>query len=84
MVKIYQSNVKDTLDEIAPIKTNKIRSNYKFGLSDSTRKLIADRICTRNRIRNAKKNEKVILMAKYKILRNKVKWAKKPSLKKLC
>ena len=38
-----------------------IRSNYKFGLSESTKQLMRDRDSTRNRIRKADK----VLLHKY-------------------
>ena len=58
---------------MAPIKTFTIRSQYKFGLTESTKNLMHDRDVTRGRIKNASSvAEKAILHAKYKALRNKV------------
>ena len=72
MVKIFSKNIEGALDEIAPIKTFTIRSQYRFGLSDNTKKLMHDRDCTRGKIKNASSDEKKILHSKYKALRNKV------------
>ena len=70
MVEIFSRNIEEALDEVAPIKTFTIRSQYKFGLTDSTKNLMHDRDVTRGRIKNAGSvNEKAILQAKYKALR---------------
>ena len=72
MVDIFNANVLSALDEIAPIKTFKIRSNHRFGLSESTRELMKKRDKTRNEIRTAATKEAAILIKQYKILRNRV------------
>ena len=49
-VKIFTENINTALDEIAPFKTFKIRSSYKFGLSDKTKELMKLRDLVRNKI----------------------------------
>ena len=71
-VKIFTENINTALDEIAPFKTFKIRSSYKFGLSDKTKELMKLRDLVRNKISSCKGNEKVVLNQKYKALRNQV------------
>ena len=70
MVQLFTDNVTEALDEMCPIKTIKIRSNYKFGLSDNTRSLIKSRDVTRSKNSMASGNDKIILSNKYKVLRN--------------
>ena len=72
MVSIFTEKINEALDEVAPIKTFTIKSNYKFGLSENTKKLMQERDCTRKQINQAKKQEKAILQQKYKKLRNNV------------
>ena len=52
MVEIFNKNIEEALDEVAPVKTFIIRSQYKFGLSDDTKKLMHDRDVTRGSIKN--------------------------------
>ena len=40
MVSIFDVNVLATLNEVAPIKMFTIKSNHKFGLSESTKNVI--------------------------------------------
>ena len=47
MVSIFTEKINETLDEVTPIKTFTIKSNYKFGLSENTKKLMQERDCTR-------------------------------------
>ena len=72
MVEVFNENIKKALDLAAPVKTFKIRSNHRFGLSDSTKELMKKRDRTRNSINKATKNGKNVLLNQYKILRNKV------------
>ena len=65
MVKIFSEYINEALDEVAPIKTFTIRSSYKFGISEKTKKLMKDRDSTRKKISQAKAQEKVILHKKY-------------------
>ena len=39
MVEIFSQNIEEALDEVAPIKTFTIRSQYRFGLSENTKEL---------------------------------------------
>ena len=54
MVKIYQENIIEALDEITPMTTIKVRSNYKFGLSETLTNLIKSRDRTLNNIKFAR------------------------------
>ena len=42
-VKIYSTLMKEALDEVAPIKNFKVRSNYIFGISEATKSLMDKR-----------------------------------------
>ena len=72
MVKAFDKNIKAALDLASPLKSFKIRSNYRFGLSENTKELMKKRDKTRNAIKNAAKKEKGVLLKQYKSLRNKV------------
>ena len=72
MVDIFNANVQAALDQVAPVKSFKIRSNHRFGLSESTRELMRKRDRTRNEIRRAANKEKATLIQQYKTLRNRV------------
>ena len=72
MVTIFTENINRALDSVAPVKTFTIRSNHKFGLSDSTKELMKKRGKTRFDIQKASGREKKVLLQKYKTLRNKV------------
>ena len=70
MVDTFTKYTNEALDEVAPFKTFKIKSQYKFGLSEDTKKLICKRDKTRSAISKAESSEKPILIKKYKKLRN--------------
>ena len=70
MVDILTENINLALDEVAPYKTFTVKSNYKFGISPETKKLMKQRDNTREKIKYADNSEKVLLLAKYKRLRN--------------
>ena len=72
MVSEFQEAVNLALDQIAPIKTFTVRSNHRFGLSEDTKELMRKRDSTRNAIKSADGGEKVVLLQKYRTLRNKV------------
>ena len=61
-----------TLNEVAPMKSFTVKTQYKFGLSDKTKSLIQARDKTRQSIGIACAKSKPTPMKKYKILRNKV------------
>ena len=50
MVKVYQKNIDEALNEVAPVKSFTIRSQYRFGLSDATKQVMHDRDVTRGKI----------------------------------
>ena len=72
-VKVYNRMITEALDEVAPIKTFKVKSQYKFGISDSTKVLMAKRDDTRKKIKNSSAANKQVMMNQYRKLRNKVK-----------
>jgi len=72
MVTLFDNNVKRALDLAAPVKTFKIRSNHRFGITEGTKGLMKKRDNVRNKIKKAKGQEKKNLLQQYKILRNKV------------
>ena len=72
MVRDFNAKIKDALDLVAPVRTFKIKSNHKFGLSDGTKEQMRKRDRTRESINRASPNEKVVLLQQYKKLRNKV------------
>ena len=72
MVDIFDKNAALALDEAAPMKSFTVRSNHRFGLSDSTKDLMKKRDKTRKEIGNATSQERTILMKQYKSLRNRV------------
>ena len=39
-VVLYNKAIQESLDEIAPVRTFKVRSHHKFGLSDQTKALM--------------------------------------------
>ena len=43
MVEIFTKNVNDALDEVAPFKQFTVKSQFKFGLTDETKELMAKR-----------------------------------------
>ena len=58
MVKTFEDNIKEALDEVAPIKNIRTKSSYKFGLSDKAKELMKARDPTRNEIKNCAKKWK--------------------------
>ena len=72
MVEVFTKNINEALDEITPLKSFTIKSHHKFGLSDVTKELMKQRDLCRSKIKNAHKSEKIIILEKYKKLRNKV------------
>ena len=70
MVAIFTHKINETLDEVAPFKTFVVKSNYRFGISPETKNLMKNRDDTRAQIKSASPSEKLILLAKYKKLRN--------------
>ena len=60
MVEIFTRNITEALDEVTPIKTFKIRSHHKFGLSDVTKELMKQRDDARERIIVCQKGHKRI------------------------
>ena len=71
MVEIFTDNINKALDEVAPLKTFTVKSNYRFGLSQETKDLMKQRDSTRANIKNVSGNKKIVQMAKYKhLIRN--------------
>ena len=72
MVKIYTELNIEALNKCAPFKTFKIKSHYKFCLSEETKDLMRKRDNIRLQMKAANKSERVILHSQYKKLRNSV------------
>ena len=53
MVEVFNKNVQVALDKCAPVKTFKIRSNHRFGLTESTKDLMTKRDQTRAAVSRA-------------------------------
>ena len=70
MVEIYTKFNTQALDMRAPFKTFKIKSHYKFGISNETKDLMSKRDNARLLMKTASKSERIILHAQYKKLRN--------------
>ena len=68
MVDIFTENTNLALDEVAPFRTFTIKSNYKFGITAETKLLMKQRDDTREKIKSASNNGKVIILAKYIII----------------
>ena len=66
----FTIEVNKALDECAPFKKFKIRQNFKPGLSEEAKRIMKERDLTRKSINKACTNEKPLLQAKYKQLRN--------------
>ena len=72
MVTAFDRNIQEALDQVAPIRTFKIKSNYRFGLSEGVKDLMKKRDKTRANISKASPKEKAVLLQQYKTLRNQV------------
>ena len=63
MVDIFTKNIDEALDEVAPIKSFKVKSNYKFGISLETKKLMRQRDNTIENIKKAQNGEKIMCIS---------------------
>ena len=72
MVTAFNTNVASALNRVAPVKSFKIRSNHRFGLSEGVKSLMKKRDSTRSQIARSSTQEKKALQQQYKVLRNKV------------
>ena len=61
MVTKFQTLINQPLDEVAPIKTFKIKSQYRYGIYDSTKQLMKSRGNARQQIHKASTKSKLIL-----------------------
>ena len=66
----FTKEINAALDECAPMKRFKTRENFRPGLSEETKKIMAQRDQTRKSIKEAKISEKPGLKARYRNLRN--------------
>ena len=66
-VELFNNAIKEALDEIAPVRTFKVRSHHKFGLSDHTKNLMKTRDLTRAGIQKASSKERPNLVKKYEL-----------------
>ena len=69
-VVAFNKLINESLDEVAPYKTFKVRTNHKFGLSEETKELMKNREHARKMIQKAESSQKQIWNEKYKKLRN--------------
>ena len=60
------------LDECAPYKTVKVRTNFKPGITEEAKRLMSERDKTRLSVSKASQEDKPALKAKYRQLRNRV------------
>ena len=72
MVNVFNLNIQAALDQVAPVRTFKIRSNHRFGLSEGVKELMKKRDKTRAAVSKASTKEKGVLLQQYKALRNQV------------
>ena len=70
MVEIFTSNINTSLDNVAPVKSFTVKSHYRFGLSEASKELMIKRDNARAAISKAGPSEKIVLLNKYKKLRN--------------
>ena len=68
--KRFSMLIDKALDEVAPIKSFKVKSNYRFGLSEKTKLLMQKRNQVRSEIITASASHKATLQTKFKKLRN--------------
>ena len=59
-VKIFTQYIEEALDEVAPIKSFTVKSNYKFGLSEKTKKLMISIDDTRKSISKANDTIRIV------------------------
>ena len=69
-VKIFNSFITKSLDEVAPFCIITVRSNHKFGLSEDTKDLMKKRDAARKMISKVELGQKALWNEKYKKLRN--------------
>ena len=72
MVEKFTNLITEALDEVAPIESFTVKSRYKFGISEQTKLLMSKRDKTRMSMKQESREQKKILMTRYKKLRNQV------------
>ena len=65
MAEVFDEIIQEALDEIAPVKSFTVKSQYKFGLSTEAKTLMKKRDSARLSISKAGGNEKATLLKKY-------------------
>ena len=70
MTEKYERFLEQVLNAHAPVRKIKIRSNYKFALSNESKEKMRERDKVRHLATKAKGTEKVVLFQKYRCLRN--------------
>ena len=70
MAEYFNANIKQALDICAPLKTITVHSQHKFGLSEKTKSIIAERDHIRKEMHKYSSNERKVFHQKYKKLRN--------------
>ena len=59
-VELFTKLINESLDEVAPFGMITIRSNFKFGLSESTKEMMKKRDAARSMIKQSSGNQKQI------------------------
>ena len=70
MAKYFNSSITQALDKCAPERTIKVHLTHKFGLSEKTKTLIAERDKIRKNLHKLSPSERKIAHIKYKKTRN--------------
>ena len=68
LANIFDKNIEESLNEIFPYKVFTVKSYYKFGISEGTKKLMEQRDKARIEVSRSKGSEKIVMVAKYNIV----------------
>ena len=71
MAKMFGEHIEEALNEVAPWKTVKVRTNHVFGLFENTKKNNGKRDVLRKECQSAEPSQKKAAQIKYKKMRNK-------------
>ena len=72
MVNVFNTNIANALDEVAPIKSFTVKTHYKFELSNQTKDMMEKRDLCRLQMKGSSTSKRLILHQQYKTLWNKV------------
>ena len=71
MAEHFTDYVRETLDELAPIRVMKISNQFRHGLTEETKAMMYERNCARLRVMAGKRSERPQLWKEYTKIRNK-------------